>query len=307
MNSASLLSIGDLSRERTEQLLDRAQEMQQTVASRGQLSVLKDRVLTTLFFQPSTRTLLSFQAAMWRLGGHVLNFTDIDRAGTGYRRVESLADIARVVDGYTDATAIRHSEAGIAHEFAAYSRAPVFNAGDGMGAGSEHPTQALVDLFTIRQAIGRLDEVTVLMIGELQSRAARSLLRAFAKFKAVTVYTFYPEKYYLTPEEHTELVSHANGPWIERVAGAKDVINEVDVVYHCGTRKDPPDYRPDDFSVTTGMIDGARDSLIILHPLPRGPTDIAPELDGRPCALYFRQAQNGLPVRMALLASTIGA
>lgn len=297
--SRHLLSIDDLGRSEIESLLDTADTLLRAVRGQKVLNLLDQQILVSLFYQPSLRTELSFQSAMLRLGGRTIALCDHDKNTASYRNPEALADVARTVSGYCNAVVIRHPKVGAPRDLADFSTVPVVNAGDGIGPGAEHPTQALVDLMTIRQCFGRLDDLTILMIGELHSRAARSLMFGLTKFDENSIYQCYPEGYGPSKVEEERLISA--GVEIQRVEHPTAVIHESNVLYHCGTRDAPETYDPTCFGLNASDLPGGNPSMIVMHPLPRRHSDVAPDIDDLPQACYFRQARNALPLRMAVL------
>lgn len=295
----NLLAISDLDRARIECILDRAAEFSESGPTSWRQTDFLDRILVSVFFQPSTRTVLSFQSAMLRLGGQVIEFSDIHHPEKAYRRSEALPDIARVLDGYADVAVVRHTQVGASAVYAAFSDIPVINAGDGIGARSEHPTQALTDLFTIRQALGRLDKLKVLLLGELHQRTTRSLLYGLSKFNGNVFHFCCPESYRPDGEVETDL--QEAGCEYAYVAEMADVIADADVIYHCGTRKDPDTFDVKCFQLSMDRVGKVRHDAIIMNPLPRAEDDIPFVVDDRRQARYFQQSRNGVPVRMATL------
>jgi len=278
------------------ELFDRARGMERVVARGGSLDY-QNRIMATLFYEPSTRTRFSFEAAMHRLGGRVLS-TEHARAFSSEIEAEQVEDSIRIIAGYSDVIVIRHNEQDGAKRAAQVSAVPVINAGDGNGG--QHPTQALLDLYTIYRE-RPLNGLSVAIIGELdKGRTARSLAYLLAKFERVKMFFVSPPELQMKPDilayldEHG--VSYELGSEIDRVIG------EVDVVYQTRIR---PERVQDSANLRRYAIDSAvvrrmkRDALI-LHPLPRT-VELDKSVDDDPRALYFRQAKNGLYVRMALL------
>jgi aspartate carbamoyltransferase catalytic subunit len=262
---------------------------------------LNGRVMAALFYEPSTRTRLSFEAAMLRLGGSTMG-TDNAREFSSTAKGETLEDTIRIVSGYADVIVLRHNEEGAAKRAAGVSTVPIINAGDGPG---QHPTQALLDLYTIRQELGRIDGIRVAMVGDLANgRTVRSLTYLLSKFKDIKVWFVAPPQVAMRDDLKDHLTEN-NVPWIE-TEDLDAVLPEVDVVYQTRIQKErfaDPDaylalkgiYRIDNRSL--GLM---RKYAIVMHPLPRV-DEIAPEVDSDPRAAYFRQAHNGLHIRMALL------
>ena len=262
---------------------------------------LAGQVMAALFYEPSTRTRLSFEAAMLRLGGATMG-TDNAREFSSAAKGETLEDTIRIVSGYADVIVIRHNEEGAARRAAAVSSVPVINAGDGPG---QHPTQALLDLYTIRDELGRVDGVSVAMVGDLANgRTVRSLTYLLSKFKEVNVWFVAPPQVAMRDDLKAHLDEH-HIPWVE-TQDLDSVLPNVDVVYMTRIQKERFS-DADTYNAVKGVyrIDKAamsamRKYAILMHPLPRV-DEIAPEVDTDDRSAYFRQALNGLHVRMALL------
>ena len=278
-----------------------AQEMEQVVQHYGS-NILSRRVMATLFYEPSTRTRLSFESAMTRLGGGVLT-TENAREFSSAAKGETIEDTIRVIAGYADVIVMRHFESGASKRAAAVSSVPIINAGDGAG---QHPTQALLDMYTIQREIGRLDDISIAMVGDLANgRTVRSLCYLLTKFKNPKIYFIAPglvrmkddikeylQRYEVDFEEEEDL--HA-------------VASKVDVIYQTRVQKERFGDRIADYEQARGkyiinksVMDCMQEHAVVLHPLPRV-DEIDSEVDGDPRAAYFRQAHNGLYVRMALL------
>ena len=278
-----------------------AQEMEQVVQHYGS-NILSRRVMATLFYEPSTRTRLSFESAMTRLGGGVLT-TENAREFSSAAKGETIEDTIRVIAGYADVIVMRHFESGASERAAAVSSVPIINAGDGAG---QHPTQALLDMYTIQREIGRLDDISIAMVGDLANgRTVRSLCYLLTKFKNPKIYFIAPglvrmkddikeylQRYEVDFEEEEDL--HA-------------VASKVDVIYQTRIQKERFGDRIADYEQARGkyiinksVMDCMQEHAVVLHPLPRV-DEIDSEVDGDPRAAYFRQAHNGLYVRMALL------
>jgi aspartate carbamoyltransferase catalytic subunit len=278
------------------ELFERSRGMERVVARGGSLDY-QNRILTTLFYAPSTRTRLSFEAAMHRLGGRVLS-TEHAGAFSSAIEGEQVEDSIRIIGGYSDVIVIRHPDEDGARRAAEVSPVPVINAGD--GDGGQHPTQALLDLYTIyRQR--PLDGLSVAIIGELdQGRTARSLAYLLAKFERVKMYFVSPPQLQMKPDILSYLDEHGIRYQLE--SDIDRVIGEVDVVYQ--TRIRPERVRDADglsrYAINSTVVQRMKQDAIILHPLPRT-VELDKSVDADPRALYFRQAMNGLYVRMALL------
>jgi aspartate carbamoyltransferase catalytic subunit len=262
---------------------------------------LQGRIMAALFYEPSTRTRLSFESAMLRLGGRTMgteNAHEFSSAAKG----ETLEDSIRIVSGYADVIVLRHSEEGAARRAAAASEVPVINAGDGPG---QHPTQALLDLYTIRDELGRLDGIKIALVGDLANgRTARSLVYLLSKFRDVDVCFVAPPAVAMRQDIKSHLDEHGLR-WRE-TADLDAVLPEVDVVYQTRIQKerfeDEAAYQAVKgvYRIDAAAMERLAPGAILLHPLPRV-DEIAPEVDADPRAAYFRQARNGVQIRMALL------
>jgi len=262
---------------------------------------LEGRILATLFYEPSTRTRLSFESAMHRLGGSVIS-TENAREFSSAIKGETVEDTIRIVNGYADAIVIRHYEQGAAARAAAISGVPILNAGDGPG---EHPTQALLDLYTMRREIGRIDGLKVALVGDLKhGRTARSLALLMRQTHGAELIFVNPPTAQMGDDVRAALtssgISHRDEPNLDAILG------EVDVVYQTRIQKERFESAAD-YQLARGayIIDRSSLSLmkpeaIVLHPLPRV-EEISVEVDDDPRAAYFRQAHNGVHIRMALL------
>ncbi len=262
---------------------------------------LAGQVMAALFYEPSTRTRLSFEAAMLRLGGETMG-TDNAREFSSAAKGETLEDTIQIVGGYADVIVLRHNEEGAARRAAAVASVPIINAGDGPG---QHPTQALLDLYTVRNELGRIDGVRVAMVGDLANgRTVRSLTYLLSKFKDIKVWFVAPPQVAMREDLKAHLDEH-HVPWIE-TQDLNAVLPEVDVVYMTRIQKERfPD--PELYDAVKGVYRIDKDEMalmrkyaILMHPLPRV-DEISPDVDADPRSAYFRQARNGLHVRMALL------
>jgi aspartate carbamoyltransferase catalytic subunit len=287
------------SRALLEELFARADEMK--AEPHRFIGRLAGQVMAALFYEPSTRTRLSFEAAMLRLGGTTMG-TDNAREFSSAAKGETLEDTIRIVSGYADVIVLRHSEEGAARRAAAVSTVPIINAGDGPG---QHPTQALLDLYTIRDELARIDGVQVAMVGDLANgRTVRSLTYLLSKFKEVKVWFVAPPQVAMRDDIKAHLDEHRI-PWVE-TQDLDAVLPQVDVVYMTRIQKerftDPEAYNrvKGVYRIDKDAMAAMRKYAILMHPLPRV-DEIAPEVDDDERAAYFRQARNGLHVRMALL------
>ncbi len=299
-----VISIKELSKDEITSILSFAKKMVPYAKGEQQTTILQDKVLSVLFFEPSTRTRLSFESAMNRLGGRVIGFAD--PSGTSQKKGESLADTIRMADSYSDAIVLRHPQEGAARLSAEFATHPVINAGDGAG---QHPTQTLLDLFTIKTEKKKIEGQNVVLLGDLKyGRTAHSLAYALAFFGANL--TFVSPESLRMPKE---VVSECKEFGVEPVntSHLDKAIKEADVLYVTRIQKerfpDPEEYNKvmGSYRVTCELLKNGKEDLIVMHPLPRV-TEIDPEVDATPHALYFKQAFNGVPVRMALLALIFG-
>ncbi len=294
-----LISINDLDREDITYILKRAEEFEDVARGERNLKILEGKILGNLFFEPSTRTRMSFEVAMKRLGGDVVNMTA--QEASSIAKGETLADTVRVVSGYCDAIVIRHPLEGAARFAAENSSVPVINAGDGAG---QHPTQTLLDLYTIKKECGKLDGITIALVGDLKySRTIHSLIKALTLFET-KIYLVSPDALAL-PDEMLEEI----GGDVSR-ARLDEVIEEVDVLYVTRIQKerfpDEEEYRKvsGSYRITLNTIRSAKDGMIIMHPLPRV-DEVDPAVDKTRHAKYFQQAFYGVPVRMAILSEVM--
>jgi aspartate carbamoyltransferase catalytic subunit len=290
-----LISIGDFNRNEIDKLLDHARQLDREKYDKN---ALYGKILATLFFEPSTRTRMSFESAMARLGGTSLSVGSVEACSIA--KGETLADTVRVVSGYADAIVIRHPKEGAARLAAEFSTVPVINAGDGAG---QHPSQTLLDLYTIRQSMP-IDKIDVALIGDLRyGRTAHSLASALSLYD-VRLHTISPKGLELPATLAAELSD--KGMEIVEHDDLKGVISEVDVLYVTRIQRERfPDSASyfnvaSSYRITPELLCDARNHLIILHPLPRV-DEIDPRVDELPYARYFEQSRNGVPVRMAML------
>ena len=300
-----LISASQFSPASLAELFASADRMQADDKTRRLFPVLQGRILATLFYEPSTRTRLSFEAAMQKLGGSVLSVENA-RDSSSAVKGESIADTVRVVSGYADAIAIRHFQEGTAAAAAASSPVPVINAGDGVG---EHPTQALADGYTIHREVGRLDHLRVVLVGDLlYGRTIHSLLPLLAMYPGQEVVLVSPPSLRLPPR-YVELLA-GQGVRLTETAELESAVEGADVLYITRVQGErfasPEEYEAvkDTFVLTAKTAERLGPGAVIMHALPRL-NEIAPEVDSDPRAAYFRQARNGLYVRMALLAAML--
>jgi aspartate carbamoyltransferase len=301
--NADILGMRGMHRTCIEALIDRAAAIKARLQDVVAAKPLAGKILGSFFFSSSTRTRLSFEAAMIRLGGAVVGFSTKEASRLGALQPESLEDTATVISAYCDVAVIRHSDVGAPRLFAEHCSVPVINGGDGIGAGSEHPTQTLIDLFTMRERLGRIDGLRILMIGGLHLRAAHSLLFALCAFDKVKVYLLSDAPGRL-PESERHAIDAAGLDW-EYVSDSRDVISEVDVIYHNAMGEHAYYVVKPEFLVDHASVAGAKSDLIVMHPLDRR-CEIPPSFVSSPHSVYFQQAANGVPLRMALIDAIVG-
>ncbi len=288
-------------RELMAEIFNVAREMEDVVQHYGS-NILTRRVMATLFYEPSTRTRLSFESAMRRLGGEVLT-TESAQQFSSAAKGETLEDTIRIVAGYADVIVLRHFESGASRRAAEVSPVPILNAGDGAG---QHPTQALLDLYTIDRELGRMDGLSVAMVGDLANgRTVRSLCYLLAKFDSPRICFVAPPVVRMADDIKSYLARH--GVAFEEAEDLAEVAAEVDVIYQTRIQRERFGDRIGDYEqargqyvIDTSILRCMKKDAIVMHPLPRV-DEITPEVDADPRAAYFRQAHNGLYVRMALL------
>ncbi len=297
-----IISIKDFSREEISYIFKIAKSME-PLAAKGS-NILKGKILATLFFEPSTRTRLSFESAMHKLGGSTIGFAEAEIASV--KKGENLADTIRTVDNYADVIALRHPLEGAARLAAEFSKVPILNGGSGA---EEHPTQALLDVYTMNKEKGKIDGLKIAFVGDLRyGRTVHSLAYALSLYN-VELYLVSPESLKMRREvlqaikERIQVIERTN---------LEKIIPLVDVLYVTRIQKerfpDPAEYAKvkGSFKLDLQALTDAKKDLTILHPLPRI-DEIAPEVDNTPYARYFQQVRNGIVMRMALLALILGA
>ncbi len=298
--SKNLISIQDFSKEEILHVLDVAKEFEK---NRSQ-DFLSGKVVACLFFEPSTRTRLSFEAAINRLGARVIGFPDA--RNTSQSKGETLEDTIRIVSNYADMIVMRHPMEGAAAVAASVSPVPIVNAGDGA---NQHPTQTLLDMYTILQTQGRLDGLDINMVGDLKyGRTVHSLTQAMSHFNPHFTFTS-PDELRM-PKKYLEKLSEQNIDYVE-TESLEEHLNDCDILYMTRVQqerfpsKEDYDKVKDVYELTASMLGGVRKNMRILHPLPRI-TEIATDVDDTPYAYYFQQAQNGMFVRMAVISYLLG-
>ena len=299
-----LMSPLDFSVEELDKLLDLANDIE--AHPEKYAHKCDGKKLATCFYEPSTRTRLSFEAAMLNLGGSVLGFHSADSSSAS--KGESVSDTIRVISCYADICAMRHPKEGAPLVASEKSRIPVINAGDG---GHQHPTQTLADLLTIRSIKGRLNNITIGFCGDLKfGRTVHSLINALIRYDNVKIVLISPEELKV-PDYVRDDVLRANNIEFKEVEKLEDAMGELDVLYMTRVQKErffnEEDYvRLKDFYILTKeKMELAKDDMIVLHPLPRV-NEISVDVDGDPRACYFRQAQYAVYVRMALILTLLG-
>jgi len=300
-----ILSVKQFSHADLQYVFGVAHEMRGMVERIGTFDLLKGKILANLFYEPSTRTSSSFTAAMERLGGSVIPISEVKYSSVS--KGESLPDTIRTLECYADVIVLRHPETGSAALAAKYARKPIINAGDGVG---EHPTQALLDAFTIMEELGRLDHLSVTMLGDLKyGRTVHSLARLLSNFKGIKLNYVSPEILRMPAEVMAEVGE--KGIIQAEFGQLEKVLPETDVLYVTRVQKE----RFEDqavyesvkgaFVIDPEIMKAAKPEMIVMHPLPRV-GEISVDFDDDPRAAYFRQMEYGLYVRMALLAMVLG-
>ncbi|ADP11221.1 aspartate carbamoyltransferase catalytic subunit [Erwinia sp. Ejp617] len=298
-----IISINDLNRTELERVLHTAASLK----ANPQPELLKHNVIASCFFEASTRTRLSFETAMHRLGASVVGFADGGNTSLG-KKGETLADTISVISTYVDAIVMRHPQEGAARLATEFSGGvPVLNAGDGA---NQHPTQTLLDLFTIQETQGRLNNLQVAMVGDLKyGRTVHSLAQALAKFDGNRFWFIAPDALAM-PTYITDMLDEKGITW-SRHDSIEEVVPQVDILYMTRVQKerlDPSEYAnvKAQFVLRAADLNGARDNMKVLHPLPRV-DEIDNDVDSTPHAWYFQQAGNGIYARQALLALVLNS
>lgn len=299
MKNRSLISITDYSREEILRILELAADFE---ANPNQ-PLMTDKVVATLFFEPSTRTRLSFETAINRLGARVIGFSD--SASSSTTKGETLKDTIKMVSNYADLIVMRHPLEGSARYASEQSRVPVINAGDGA---NQHPTQTLLDLYSIKKTQGTLENLTIFMVGDLKyGRTVHSLLMAMSHFNP-TFYFVAPKEMSM-PKEYLRFCQQKGIKYYEQSDTSN--LETADILYMTRVQKerfsDPMEYErvKNTYVLRNSMLDNTKDNLKVLHPLPRV-NEIADDVDANTKAYYFKQAENGVYTRMAIIASIMG-
>ena len=301
MNTKSLVSISDLSRDEILSLLDTARKFEE----RPNRRLLEGKVVATLFFEPSTRTRLSFETAVNRLGGRVIGFSDASNTSTS--KGETLKDTIKMVSNYADLIVMRHFLEGAALYATEVTDIPIINAGDGA---NQHPSQTMLDLYSIYKTQGTLENLTITLVGDLKyGRTVHSLIMAMRYFNPT--FRFVACKELDMPEEYKAFCRENGIRYTDHTDFSPEVINTSDIIYMTRVQRerfaDIMEYErvKDLYNLNNAMLSDARDNLRILHPLPRV-NEIAQDVDDNPKAYYFEQARNGLYARQALICRSLG-
>ena len=299
-----IVSVSQFDREKLDYIFKVAHEMRVMVERFGSADLLQGKILANLFYEPSTRTSSSFMAAMLRLGGQVIPINNVQYSSV--TKGESLPDTVRTLESYSDIIVIRHPEVGAAATAAHYASKPVINAGDGVG---EHPTQALLDQFTIIEELGRVDGLKVAMVGDLKyGRTVHSLTKLLVNYDVE--FSFISPEILQMPEDVLDVV-RTGGHTVQLTDDVRNVIGEVDVLYVTRVQKErftdlaQYDRVRDHYVIDEDLMTQAKERMIVMHPLPRV-NEISYAIDNDPRAAYFRQMRNGMYIRMALLAAVLG-
>ena len=298
--SKSLISISDFTKEEILHVLETAPEFEKDRVQ----NFLTGKVIGSLFFEPSTRTRLSFETAVNRLGARVIGFSDA--TNTSVSKGETLKDTIKMVSNYVDMIIMRHPLEGSSRYASEVASVPVVNAGDGA---NQHPSQTLLDLYSILQTQGRLEGLTINMVGDLKyGRTTHSLLQAMSHFNPTFIFTS-PDELKM-PAEYKTFLDERGIPYRE-TSSLEDGLNDCDILYMTRVQQerftDPMEYEKvkDVYQLSARMLGGVRENMKILHPLPRV-GEICEDVDDTPYAYYFKQAENGLYVRMAIISYLLG-
>lgn len=300
MGKKNLISITDFTKDEILRIMDMAAEFERDPYQ----PLLNGRVVASLFFEPSTRTRLSFESAINRLGARVIGFSDT--SNTSVSKGETFHDTIMTISNYCDMIVMRDSREGSPRYASEISKVPVVNAGDGA---NQHPSQTLLDLYSIRKTQGKLDGINIMMVGDLKyGRTVHSLLQALSHFN--TTFTFVAPPELEMPVEYKEYLNERGLKFVEK-REIDESINEADIVYMTRVQRerfsDPMEYErvKNVYVLRNSMLDGTKDNMRILHPLPRV-NEIDTDVDGNPKAYYFEQTENGVYVRMAIISYLLG-
>lgn len=296
----SLISIGDFTKDEILHILEIAAEFEQHKSQ----TILSDKVIACIFFEPSTRTRLSFETASNRLGARVIGFPDA--VNTSVRKGESLKDTIKMVSNYVDLIVMRHPLEGSARYASEVASVPVINAGDGA---NQHPSQTLLDLYSIKKTQGRIENIDINMVGDLKyGRTVHSLLQALSHFSPS--FTFTSPSELDMPQEYLDFLKSKKIPY-RKTSDLMEYMNDTDILYMTRIQQerftDPIEYEKvkNVYRLEASMLSGVRPGMKILHPLPRL-QEISDDVDDTPYAYYFKQAENGVYIRMAIIAYLLG-
>lgn len=299
MENKSFVSITDYSKEEIMDLVKKATEFEKNVNQ----NLLKGKVVASVFFEPSTRTRLSFETAVARLGGRIVGFSDA--SSSSVTKGESLKDTIKMLSNYADLIVMRHPLEGAARYASEVSDVPVINAGDGA---NQHPTQTMLDLYSIYKTQGTLEDLNVFMVGDLKyGRTVHSLLMAMADFNPT--YNFIAPDELKMPQAYTRYLKDRNIPYYEHLEFT-DILSKADILYMTRVQKerfaDVLEYEKvkDVYVLENAMLEGTKDNMRVLHPLPRV-NEIALDVDASPKAYYFEQALNGVYARQAIISKVL--
>lgn len=300
MKNKSLISITDYSTEQILRILEIAQELE----NNPEPHLLDGKLVATLFFEPSTRTRLSFETAVNRMGGKIIGFSDPNISSVS--KGETLKDTIKIVSNYADLIVMRHPLEGSSRYASEVSRCPIINAGDGA---NQHPTQTLLDMYSIKKTQGTLENINIMMVGDLKyGRTVHSLLQAMSPFNPT--FHFVSHKNLRMPEEYKSFLNSKNIKFYEHES-FNDIINEADILYMTRVQKerfsDLMEYEKtkDFYVLKNSMLENCKPNMKILHPLPRI-TEIEQDVDNNPKAYYFEQAMNGVYARQAIISAILG-
>ena len=303
LRNKSVVSINDIGDDELSEIFKTAEDMEKALKSGKPLELMKGKIMATFFYEPSTRTRLSFESAMQRLGGSVISVPEAKSSSVA--KGETLADTVRMAEGYSDIIVIRHPMEGAARLASRFTSKPIVNAGDGSG---QHPTQTVLDLYTIRKELGGISGKTVTIVGDLRyGRTVHSLVLALSRFNARVNLVAPP---ILKMTDHVVSMLPADFK-LNITENLSDVLPETDVLYVTRIQKerfsDPNEYQSviGSYKINSETVAAMKEKSIIMHPLPRV-DEISPDVDSSPKAAYFRQANNGVPVRMAIISLILG-
>ncbi len=294
-----VLSAGQYTRESLEEVFDLASKIKQNPEKYSK--AIEGKIVATMFYEPSTRTRLSFETAVLRLGGQVIS-TENASANSSVKKGETLKDTVRVLQNYADAIVIRHSDVNSAIDAASVASVPILNAGSGKG---EHPTQALLDMYTIREKRGKIDGVKVAILGDLvYGRTIHSLIKLLALYNDVEIYGL-SKKDFMLPQEYIDFLKEKNINYTI-CNSFNDIPKDIDVMYHTRIQQErfEGDFGKEEYIINKDVLNNFSENTIVLHPLPRT-GEISEDIDDDPRALYFEQAGNGLYIRMGLLLQAL--